>query len=123
LRTCEELLAVKHSQQSFTSRLNEHQQTWANLQQDLQAQRDIPIPVIVVLLEHVRHALQADACLHKQVKAHVVVAAPVVRAVQQAHELRREAVSEGDKGFGKLVVGYTAGVVGVEAVEEATPGG
>jgi hypothetical protein len=97
--------------------------TWTRVQRDSQAQGNVSIPVIVVLLKHVRHALQADAGLHKQVEAHVVVAAPVVRAVQQAHELRREAVPESDKGFAKLVVGYAAGVVGVEAVEESAPGG
>jgi hypothetical protein len=89
----------------------------------LQAQRDVPIAVVVVLLEHIRHALQADARLHEQVEAHVVVAAAVVGGVQQLDELRGEAVAEGDEGGGEFRVRDAARAVGVEAVEEVAPGG
>lgn len=90
---------------------------------DLQAQRNIPIPVVIVLLKHVRHTLQTDARLHEQVEAHVVVAAAVVRRVQQLHKLRGQAVPKGDEGVGELAVGNAAGAVGVEAVEEVAPRG
>jgi len=89
---------------------------------DLQAQRDVPVPVLVVLLEDIRHALEADARLHKQVEADCVLAAPVIRAVQQGDELRREAVPEGDERLVELLVRDVAGAVGVEAVEQAAPG-
>lgn len=88
-----------------------------------QAQRNVPVAVVVVLFKHVRHALQADARLHKQVEAHVVVAPAVVRAVQQLDECGGEAVPEGDEGVGELAVGDGAGAVGVEAVEEVAPRG
>ena len=90
---------------------------------DLQAQRNVAVAVVVVLLKHIRHALQTDARLHEQVEAHVVVAAAVVGAVQQLHELRGEAVPEGDEGVCEFAVRDAAGAVGVEAVEEVAPGG
>jgi len=74
----------------------------------LQAQRDVSIPIIVILLKHVRHALQANARLYEQIKAHVVVAPAVVRAVQQTHKLGGEAVAKRDEGFCELVVGYAS---------------
>jgi hypothetical protein len=81
---------------------------------NLQAQRDVPVAVVVVLLEDVGHALEADAGLY--------VATPVIGGVQQLDELRREAVAKGDEGVGELVVRDAARVVGVEAVEEVAPG-
>jgi len=53
----------------------------------LQAQCDIPVPVFIVLLEHVRHPLKTNARLHKQVEAHLVPTTTVVRAVQQCDKL------------------------------------
>jgi hypothetical protein len=90
---------------------------------NLQAQRNIAVAVFVVLFKHVRHSLQTDARLHKQVEAHGVLPTAVVGAVQQRDELLREAVSECDEGFVELGVRDAAAVVGVEAVEEAAPGG
>lgn len=43
-------------------------------QEILKAQRNVSITVIVILLEHIRHPLQTDASLHKQVKAHNALA-------------------------------------------------
>jgi hypothetical protein len=90
---------------------------------NLQAQRNIPVPVLVVLLKDVRHPLQADARLHEQVETQRVAPAPVVRLVQQRDEALREPVPEGDERFVELGVGDCAAVVGVEAVEEAAPRG
>lgn len=58
LRTCEKFLAVQC-------------QPWLNTsirRKDLQAQGNVPIPVRIILLEHICHALQADARLHEQIK-------------------------------------------------------
>lgn len=52
-----------------------------------------------------------------------MVAAPVVRAEQQAHKLWRQAVPEGRERFSELVAIDVAGAVSVESVEEATPCG
>lgn len=88
---------------------------------DSQAQRDKPIPVIVVPLEDVRHPLQADARLHEQVEADGVVAAPVVRAEQQRDELRAQPVAERDQRLGELAVLDRPAAVPVEAVEQLAP--
>ena len=89
----------------------------------LETQRNIPIPIPIIPLKHVRHALQADAALHEKVEAHAIRAAAVVDAVHHGDEAGREAVAEGDEGLGVLVVGDGAASVFVEAVEEGAPGG
>ena len=60
--------------------------------------------------------------MHEEVKADCVLAAAVIRAVQQRDELRAQAVSKGDQGLVEFRIRYAARVVGVEAVEEAAPG-
>jgi hypothetical protein len=87
----------------------------------LQAQRNIPIAILIVLLKHVRHALEAYARLHKQIEAHGVAPAAIVRLVQQRDEALRQAVAECDERFVEFGVRDGAAVVGVEAVEEAAP--
>jgi len=46
-----------------------------------EAQGDVTISVLIILLEHVRHALQANACLHEQIKADGIFTTPVVCAL------------------------------------------
>ena len=92
-------------------------------QEVLKAQRDISIAIIVVLLEHIRHALQADASLHKQVEAHDAVAALVVRAEQKLDEARAEPVAERHQRVVELVKADVARLVHVEAVEQRPPRG
>lgn len=98
-------------------------QTYREEEEHLQTQRNIPIPIIVILLEHIRHALQADAGLHKEVETHVVVAATIVRAVQELDELRRKTVPECDEGVCEFVIRDAARAVDVKAVEEVAPRG
>ena len=88
---------------------------------NLQAQCNVSVPVLVVSLEYVRHALETDARLNKQIKRDCILAAAVVGAVQQRDKLLREAVSKGDERFVELRIRYTAAVVLVEAVEEGAP--
>ena len=54
---------------------------------NLQAQCDVSVPILVVLLENVRHPLETDARLHEQIEAHGILATTVVRTVQQCDEL------------------------------------
>lgn len=45
---------------------------------DLQAQRDIAIPIIVVLLEDIRHSLQTYAALYEHVERYCSIVSLVV---------------------------------------------
>lgn len=90
---------------------------------DLQTQRDIAVPVFIILLKHIRHPLQTDTRLNEQIKTDCILAPPIVRSIEQLHELPGEAVSEGYKGFAEFRVGYCARTIDVEAVEEASPRG
>lgn len=89
----------------------------------LETQCDIPIAIIIVLLKHIRHALQHDAALHEEIETHPVVALFLVGAVEQGDEGGGEAVAKGDEGVGVFFVGDVARAVFVEAVEEGAPGG
>lgn len=125
LRTCEELFAATQ----VLAEIHITPPVYSNMH--LQAQRNIPIPIRVVLLEHIRHPLQANARLHKQIEAQhllplaVVAAAPRlvlrVRAEQQLHELRAQAVPERDQGVLELAQRNRARAVRVEAIEKAAP--
>lgn len=65
---------------------------------DLQTQSNVPISIRIILLEHIRHPLQTDACLHKQIKGQdflpfMLISSPTtvrfrIRAEEQCHELR-----------------------------------
>lgn len=88
----------------------------------LQAQRNVSIPVLVILLEYICHALQTDTCLDKQVETERIAAVAVICAVQQSDELLRETVSKGNEGFVEFGIRYTAAVVLVEAIEKSAPG-
>jgi hypothetical protein len=56
------------------------------LESHLQAQRNIPIPILIILLKHIRHPLQTDTRLDKKVEAEGIPSTPVVRLVQQSDE-------------------------------------
>lgn len=91
-------------------------------EQNVQTQCNVAIAILVVLFKHVRHALEADARLHEEIKTHGVCAAAVVGAVQQRDKLLGEAVAKGDEGVVEFGKRDAAAVVLVEAVEEAAPG-
>lgn len=92
-------------------------------QEVLEAEGDVAIAVVVVLLEDVRHALEGDAGLDEEVEAQLALVALVVGLEEQLDEAVREAVAEGDEGVGELVALDVAGAVRVEAVEEGAPAG
>jgi hypothetical protein len=113
LRTCEKLLTTSYELADVLPCKDGH----------LQAQRNIAITVLVVLLKHIRHAFQRDTRLHKQIKTECITPVAVVCAVQQRDELLRQAVSKGNQSFVELGVRYAAAMVLVEAVEEVAPCG
>lgn len=92
-------------------------------QEVLKAQRDVAVAVVVVLLEDVRHPLEADAGLDEEVEAEDALVALVVGLEQQLDEALREAVAEGDEGVVELVELDVARAVGVEAVKQGPPRG
>jgi hypothetical protein len=95
-----------------------------NLRQKvLKAQRNIPIPIIIILLEHIRHPLEANTRLHEQIEAHDALVPLVVRPEQQVDEPVAEAVPKRHERVAELVEADVAAVVGVEAVEEGAPRG
>jgi hypothetical protein len=98
---------------------------------NLQAQCDVPIPIIVVSLEDIRHALQTNARLHKQVETESILPRPLiaarprilrVRIEQQLHKRGTQAVSKRHQRIRELEVRNTPAPVLVKAVEEAAPG-
>ncbi|KAI7360309.1 EF-hand [Hortaea werneckii] len=107
--------------------------SWEKGEADLQAQRNIPIPIDIVLLKHIRHALKRNARLDEEIETEHALPDPLVpaptrlrlreRAEQQLHELRTKSVSEGYQGVFELAQTDTAAAVRVEAVEEGAPGG
>ena len=89
----------------------------------LKAQRDIPIPIIIIFFKHVRHSLKANTALHKQIEAHAVIASFIVGSKHQPNKRRRQAIPECNEGFAVLVIRDVSAAVFVEAVEESTPSG
>lgn len=88
---------------------------------DLQGQSDVPIPIIVILLKHIRHPLQADAALNEQVKANRTLAVLVESPKQDLDELRAEPVPKRNQSIGVLAQTDVPAPVGVEAIEEGAP--
>lgn len=87
---------------------------------------------MVVLLEHVRHPLQTDASLHKEVETESLLPAraiapparrPGIRAKKQLHKLRTQPVAKGDQSITKLGQIDRGTAILVEAIEEVAPRG
>lgn len=86
-------------------------------QEVLERQSYIAIPVIIILLKHIRHPLQADAALHKQVEADSALFPLVVVLEQDMHELRAQPVAESHQRIRVLVDADVPASVGVESIE------
>lgn len=89
----------------------------------LKTQRDVPIAIIIIPLKNIRHPLQNNTTLHKQIETHPPLPALIISRIQQVHESSGEMVAECYQGVGVFVEGNGAGFVFVEAVEEGAPGG
>lgn len=114
MRTCEKFLAAKT--RSLANHITSKRTTV-----HLQAQRNISIAILVILLKHIRHALQANARLDEQVEAEGVAAVAVIGAVQQRDKLLRQAVSKRNQRLVELRIRYAAAVILVEAIEQSAP--
>ena len=105
-----------HSHQS-------HTQAKLTSQKLLKTQRNIPIPILIILFKDIRHPLQNDTTLHKQIKAHLALPAFVIRRIHQFHKRRRKPISKRNQRIGVFVKGNVTAAVFVESVKESAPGG
>lgn len=90
-------------------------------QKVLKAQSDVAVPVLVVFLENIRHALEANAGLDEEVEAHNTLVPLVVGPEEDADETIAESISEGNKGIAELIQADVARVVGIESIEQGSP--
>ena len=87
----------------------------------LEAEGDVAVAVVVVLLEDVGHALEGDAGLDEEVEAHDALGALVVGVEEELDEAWGEAVAEGDEGVAELIEADVTAAVYVELVEQRAP--
>jgi hypothetical protein len=121
LRTCEKLLTTtRRINMSAHDSFNTGTKVKTGIRY-LQAKSYVPISIIVVLLKHIRHPLQADARLHKQIEAHGLFIPPVIRLEQELHKLWRQSVPECDKRLAELGVGDIAGAIDVKLIKKVAP--
>ena len=120
LRTCQELFTTPPVS-PFLARTP--QKATQEKSVDSQTQRNIPIPIRIILLKHIRHALQRNARLHEQVETQHPPSATIIRIKQQRDILLRQPIAERDQRVGELIVADGAGSVDVESVEELVPFG
>lgn len=90
-------------------------------QEVLEAESDKSVPVFVVLLKDVRHPLQRNTRLDKQIKTHDAFAAFVVRAKEQVNKLRTESVPKRNQRICKLAQRNVAAAIHVKPVKECAP--
>lgn len=87
-------------------------------------QHDVAVPIFVVPFEYVRHLLQRNTTLYKQVETHVTSPfALIVSLEQKGYERWREVVSKLRQGVRKLVQRNVAAAILIKAVKEVAPGG
>lgn len=95
-----------------------------NLRQEiLKTQRDIPVPILIILLEHIRHPLQTNTSLHEQIKAHDAFPPLIISLEQNLDEPVAQAVPERHQRVGKLIQRNVTRAVRVEPVKQRAPGG
>ena len=101
-------------------------------QENLQAQCDVSVPILVVPLEDICHTLQTDASLHKQVEAQSLLPVTLVasssrslgvRVEQQLHELRAQAVSKRHQRIREFLHADVPAPVCIKSIEQPTPCG
>jgi hypothetical protein len=99
---------------------------WPNLQ----AQCDVSIPVIIISLKDIRHALQTNASLHEKVETETILPGTLiatcscvfrVRVEQQLDKLRAQTVSKRHQRIRELEMGDAPTPVLVKPVEQPTP--
>lgn len=95
---------------------------------------NIPIAIIIIPLEDIRHPLQTDTSLNKQIKAHAVTHRALRRRTylarlaferleEHGHKRRAQPIPKGDQRFLKLLQTDPSAAVLVEPVEQLPPRG
>lgn len=87
----------------------------------LKVDRNVPVAIVVVLFKRIRHALQRDTRLHKQIKSNDSSVLAVVVFEQKLNKPIRQAVLERHKRVLELVHGNVAAAVRVEPIENGAP--
>ena len=95
----------------------EEEEALSTCQELLEAQCDVPVAICVVSFKYVRHALQADARLHKKVERQHPSLLRVVCVEEHRYVLRREAVSERDQSVRELIEADSPGAINIELVK------
>ncbi|KFZ08968.1 hypothetical protein V502_09018, partial [Pseudogymnoascus sp. VKM F-4520 (FW-2644)] len=93
------------------------------LQKLLKAQRHKPIPIIIIPLKRIRHPLQRNTRLHKQIEAQTPLPPLIKRPKQKPHKPLTKPIPKRHQRGAELVKTDVARAIGVEAVEEGAPGG
>ena len=93
------------------------------LEKLLKAQRHKPIPIIIIPLKRIRHPLQRNTRLHKQIKAQAPLPSLIKRPKQKTHKPLTKPIPKRHQRGAELVQADVARAIGVEAVEEGAPGG
>lgn len=88
---------------------------------NLQTKRNIPIPVIIILLKHIRHPLETNTSLYKQIEAHRPFLPSIIRPEQQRDEVRAQSIAKRNERFSELIERNVARSIDIESVEEVPP--
>ena len=90
-------------------------------QELFEAQGYVTIPVVVVFFKDIRHSLENNTALHKEIEAHAVSPTLIVRAEEEGDEGGGEAVAKSYKSFSIFGMGDISALVFVKAVKEGPP--
>ena len=97
---------------------------------NLQAQCDVSVPIVIVALKDVRHALQTDASLYEQVEAQSLFSVSFIASSsrclgvgveKQLHKLRAQAVPKRHQRIRELLQADVPAPVRVEAIKQPAP--
>lgn len=112
-------MAFKSEKVSFSQPQNFRQKL-------LKAQRDIAISIVIIALEYISHAPEADACLHEQVKAHAFPSSHstsvVVRVIQHRREGLAQSIAKCQQGLAKFLQTDTPRMILVKPLKQLSPG-
>lgn len=85
------------------------------------AQGYIAIPVIVISFKDIRHPLENNTALHKEIKAHVISPTLIIRAEEKSNEGGGEAVAKSYESFRIFGVGDISALVFIKTFKEGAP--
>ena len=91
------------------------------LQKVLKGERDEAVTIVVVFFKRIRHALERDARLHKQVETEVALGTLVVLAEQDLGEAVAKSIPERVQCLAELLKRDVAAVIAIKPVKQAAP--